>query len=78
MSIIVTLTLLMFPFLSQPSDYLLDVTTIYERRSVPYQLYFRKVLWFAPVRDRDNVAYITMMFDQVRVRRVGLATRRFN
>lgn len=54
-----------FATLLQASDYILDITTIYERRSVPYHLYFRKVLWFAPPREKDNVAFITMMFDQV-------------
>ena len=50
----------------QPSDYVLDTTTIYERRGVQYRLYFRKVLWSgAPRSDKDNVAYITMIFDQV-------------
>ena len=59
------------PFLSsrcrhrQSSDYILDITTIYERRNVPYLLYFRRVLWFASAKEKENVAYVTLMFDQV-------------
>jgi myosin-15 len=50
--------------LLQSKDYVLDTTTILEKRRIPYKLHFRKVLWFT--NQVTGVAfYTTMMFDQV-------------
>jgi len=51
--------------LLQAGDYILDTTTIYERRNVPYRLYFRRVLWGPIRKEKDNAALVTMLFDQV-------------
>ena len=51
--------------LPQQSDYILDTTTILEKKMLPYTLQFRQVLWFAR-STFTNSLYISMIFDQVR------------
>lgn len=50
--------------LLQGCDYILDTTTILEKKALPYRLYFRKVMWFTPEKF-DNSLYASMLFDQI-------------
>ena len=50
--------------LLRPQEYILDSTTILEKRTLPYRLCFKKYVWFAPT-PLDNVTYVSMIFDQV-------------
>lgn len=50
--------------LLRPTDYILDTTTILERRNIPLRLYFKKILWFTDVKF-DNALYVSIIFDQL-------------
>lgn len=50
--------------LLRPSEYILDTTTILEKRAITYRIYFKKFIWFASTK-LDTAVYVTMIFDQV-------------
>lgn len=50
--------------LLRPSDYVLDTTTILEKKQLGFRLVFRKVMWFAPSK-LENTLYVSTIFDQV-------------
>jgi len=50
--------------LLRPSEYILDTTTILEKRQIPYRIYFKKFIWFASTK-LETAIYVTMIFDQV-------------
>eukprot|EP01147_Barroeca_monosierra_P001592 gene1592-4733_t len=45
-------------------DYILDITTIFEEKNVPFRLYFKKRLWFFP-SSYTSIMYTSMVFAQV-------------
>lgn len=49
----------------QPSDYLLDTTTILDRRKIPYRIYIRKLLWFSPI-SLENSLHNLLLYEQCR------------
>eukprot|EP00039_Didymoeca_costata_P014654 m.239349 g.239349 ORF g.239349 m.239349 type:complete len:2341 (+) comp16067_c0_seq1:94-7116(+) len=50
--------------LLKPGEYVLDSTTILEKRNVRYRLYFKRFVWFAAT-PLTNAGYVNLLFDQV-------------
>jgi hypothetical protein len=48
----------------QSYDYMLDTTTILERRKIPYRIYVKKTLWFAPI-TLENPLHTSLLYEQV-------------
>lgn len=50
--------------LLRSEDYVLDICSILEERNIPFNLFFKKLLWFGPTKFQNNM-YNQLIFDQV-------------
>eukprot|EP00117_Sycon_ciliatum_P037453 scpid4622/ scgid28017/ Unconventional myosin-XV; Unconventional myosin-15 len=53
------------PLPIQPNDYILDITTMLERQKLEYWLFFKKIVWFRPMR-LENALFINLLYHQIR------------
>lgn len=48
----------------QPTDYILDITTMLERQRLDYWLFLKKVAWFQPIH-LENTLLVNLLHHQV-------------
>ena len=54
------------PVALPPSDYVLDFTNELERHETEYWLYFKKVLWFRPLKF-ESAELVNLLYNQVSI-----------